>query len=573
MLKNIFLILDSQSKKKLIFLILSNILIGILEMLSFSSIYIYIKFILFEELMFKEYFLQIYPSFFNLDKFNQTIILSIFIFSLFAFKNIILIGLLKIEARITEIIFYNLKKNICRIFFKIPFQQLSFKYTTDEIINILMKDTEKFRYTLTEFVKISRESIIIFCLILLIFLQTPILSLFSLMFFLILSSLIIFYFKPIIKKLGKGLRQRDGELINKSINIFLSIKIIKLFRNEIFFQKDINNSIKELEGINKKFYFISYQPKIFFEVTTVFLILFMIIFLTFSGSDMKEFTPLVTLIAATFVRMMPSFSLISSSMNAIKYNEPSARKLLENLEFLKKFDITIDESNKFSSDNNDLNKVKITLNNVSFHFEDKEIFRNLNFEVLPNSFVSIFGDSGAGKSTLLNIILGLFKPSSGKVLVNEQNISENINSWFSKVGYVDQETVILNNYSILENVAFGDKNPDIELFYSVMKKVNLFEFFMKLPEKENTKLTEFGKNLSGGQKQRIGIARALYQRPKVLLLDEPTSALDESNEIEIFEYLKKLKEDMIILMVTHKIKAKEYSDKSYKITNNNIIEE
>ena len=154
-----------------------------------------------------------------------------------------------------------------------------------------------------------------------------------------------------------------------------------------------------------------------------------------------------------------------------------------------------------------------------------------------------------------------------------ENINQDINFWFSKVGYVDQETVILNNYSILENVAFGDKNPDIELFNSVMKKVNLYEFFMKLPHKENTKLTEFGKNLSGGQKQRIGIARALYQKPKVLILDEHTSAIDETNEIEIFEYLKKLKEDMIILMVTHKIKAKKYSDKSYKITNNNIIEE
>ncbi len=573
MLKNIFSILDAESKKKLIFLILSNILIGILEMISFSSIYVYIKFILFEELIFQEYFFKIYPSFFDLNKFNQTIILSIFIFSLFAFKNLFLIGLLKIEARITEIIFFNLKKNISRIFFKIPFQQLLFKYTTDEIINILMKDTEKFRYTLTEFVKISRETIIIFCLILLIFLQTPILSLFSLIFFLLLSSIIIFYFKPIIKKLGKSLRQRDGELINKSINIFLSIKIIKLFRKELFFQKDIKNSIRELEDINKRFYFISYQPKIFFEVITVFLILFMIIFLTFSGSDMKEFTPLVTLIAATFVRMMPSFSLISSSMNAIKYNEPSARKLLENLQFLKKFDFNEDDSKKRFSYNNDFKNIEIILDNISFNFKDKEIFKNLNVKIYPNSFISIFGESGAGKSTLLNIILGLFKPSTGKVSVNNQNINQDINLWFSQVGYVDQETVILNNYSILENVAFGDKNPDIELFNSVMKKVNLFEFFMKLPDKENTKLTEFGKNLSGGQKQRIGIARALYQKPKVLLLDEPTSALDETNEIEIFEYLKRLKKDMIILMVTHKIKAKTYSDKSFIIKDNKIIEE
>ena len=154
----------------------------------------------------------------------------------------------------------------------------------------------------------------------------------------------------------------------------------------------------------------------------------------------------------------------------------------------------------------------------------------MNIKILSNNFICIFGDSGAGKSTLLNIILGLFKPTSGEVIFNQQNINNNINFWFSNIGYVSQDTVILNNYSILENVTFGDKNPDMELFNSVMKKVNLYEFFMNLPDKHNTKLTEFGKNLSGGQRQRIGIARALYQKPKVLLLDEPTSALDEINE-------------------------------------------
>ena len=173
---------------------------------------------------------------------------------------------------------------------------------------------------------------------------------------------------------------------------------------------------------------------------------------------------------------------------------------------------------------------------------------------------------------MLNILSGLIEPSSGKIFINKENIRQNINAWYSCVGCVDQETVILNDCSILENVAFGENKPDLNLFYSVMKKVNLYNFFMNLPNKENTKITEFGKNLSGGQKQRLGIARALYRKPKILLLDEPTSALDESNETEILEYLGKLKKDMIIVMATHKIKAKNYSDKSLIINKNKLME-
>ena len=572
MIKNILSILDPQSKKKLFLFILSSILIGILEMISFSSIYVYLKFILFDELIFSKYFYQIFPLFFELNKINQNIILSLFILGLFVFKNVFLIILLKIEALIIKIIFYNLKKNISRVFFRIPYQVLLYQYTTDEMINILMKDTEKYRYSLTEFVKISRETIIVTCLILLIFLQSFILSIFSITFFFILLALMLLYFRPTLKKLGKKLREADGSLIKKSLNIFLSLKIIKLFRKELYFQKDITHSIGELEEINKKWYFITYLPKIFFEITTVFLVLLIIIFLTFSENKINEFTPLITLIAAIFVRMMPSFSLISSSINAIKYNEPSVIKLKDNLDFVKKFDFTPTKKQKIKSKENIDEKININLKKIYFRFKEKVIFKDLNIKFYPNSLTCIFGESGAGKSTFLNILSGLIKPTEGEVLNNNFNIHDSINEWYSKIGYVEQETVILNDCSILENVAFGDEKPDLDLFKSVMKKVNLFDFFMELPNKENTKITEFGKNLSGGQKQRLGIARALYQKPKILLLDEPTSALDELNEIEIFEYLKELKKDLIIIMVTHKIKAKEYADKSFNINNNKIIE-
>ena len=136
----------------------------------------------------------------------------------------------------------------------------------------------------------------------------------------------------------------------------------------------------------------------------------MITFLSFSNSDISKLIPLVTLIAATFIRMMPSFSLISSSLNAIKYNEPSTKKLRENLDFLKTF-----ENNEFSKTFADLDfkidkNFEINLDNLNFNFKDKTIFKNLKLTLKSNNLVTIFGESGSGKSTFLNILSGLIKP-------------------------------------------------------------------------------------------------------------------------------------------------------------------
>ena len=369
--------------------------------------------------------------------------------------------------------------------------------------------------------------------------------------------------------MGKRLRQVDGSLIKQSLNIFLSIKIIKIFRKENYFQNDLVNSLKEYEDIQRKFYILKNLPRLFFELLTIILILTLILFFTHSNNNINELIPLIALISATFIRMMPSFAIINSSLNAIRFNETSTNKLNTDLKFLENNKLQKNIKNSKIVSFGDEKELNINLKNVHFNFKEKTIYDNLNLSISSKSFVSIFGESGSGKSTLLNIISGLFQTSNGKVLVNNIDIQDNLEYWHSKIGYVDQETTILND-TILQNIAFGENEPNVDQFYHVLKKVKLYDFCISLPNKENTVLTEFGKNLSGGQKQRIGIARALYQKSQILLLDEPTSALDEKNENEIFEHLRELKKSLTIIMVTHKTKAKEYSDKSLIINDGKI---
>ena len=570
MLKNILSNLDFASKKKLFILIISNFFIGILEMLSFGSIYVYLKFVLFDELIFKSHIIKLIPEFFEQTKIIQISIFSFMVFFLFLFKNTSLLLLIRLEAKISNQIFFNIKRRMSDILIGLPYELIFSRYSSDEIMNTFIIDTEKYKYTLTEFVKVSREFILIICLTLLITFQNYIVSLFAILFFIILTSIVLFYFKPITKKLGKRLRIIDGLLIKKSLNIFLSIKTIKIFKKENYFKKNLIDSLKEFEDINRIFYILKNIPRLFFELLTILLILILILYFTFNNNNINELVPLIALLTATFVRMMPSFASINSSLNAIKFNESSTKKLKENLDFLNQNKISIQNDNKKEVLNlNETGELNIDLKNIEFGFNSKLIFNNLNFTIPHNKFISIFGESGSGKSTLLNIISGLFTPSNGIVSVNGVNIFDDLGQWHSQVGYVDQETSILND-SILQNVAFGENNPDIDNFYNVLKKVKLYDYCMNLPDKEKTILTEFGQNLSGGQKQRIGIARALYKKSKILLLDEPTSALDEKNEIEIFQHLNELKKNLTVIMVTHKNKAREYSDKSFIIKNGQI---
>ena len=264
--------------------------------------------------------------------------------------------------------------------------------------------------------------------------------------------------------------------------------------------------------------------------------------------------------------------IYTNSINAIKYNQFSTDKLNKNISHLHSFNKLLNKTQNHKLNIDFDKEFKISLKNVNFKFKDKTIFNNLNVSFNSNSFISIYGKSGEGKSTLLNIISGLFKLDGGNIFVKEQSIYKNLDEWYSYIGYVDQETIILSDSSILENIALGEENPNIDIFRKVMKKVNLLDYVDSLPNKELTKVIEFGKNLSGGQRQRIGIARALYKEPKILLLDEPTSSLDEKNEKEILNYLNNLKKEMMIIMVTHRKSAEHYSDYIYNVSQGKISE-
>ncbi len=201
----------------------------------------------------------------------------------------------------------------------------------------------------------------------------------------------------------------------------------------------------------------------------------------------------------------------------------------------------------------------ITLENVSLQYGDTPALKNIELKVKKGTSIALVGDSGAGKSSLVNLLVRFYDPSSGKILINNQDYKNfTLPSLHKKIAYVTQRIYIFND-TIAANVAYGEE-IDENRVQKALEKAYAMEFIEKLKEGIYTVLSESGDNLSGGQRQRIALARALYKSPDILILDEATSALDNKSEALIQKALHTLKNEMITFTVAHRLSTIEDAD-------------
>ncbi len=212
----------------------------------------------------------------------------------------------------------------------------------------------------------------------------------------------------------------------------------------------------------------------------------------------------------------------------------------------------------------------ISVSNLAFNYLDNSSFKlhEISVDIQPGKSLAIVGPSGSGKSTLVDLIIGLQTPTSGSVLISGLPPAEAINKWPGSISYVAQDTIIIEG-TIKENVCLGyDSNSIPEyLVLEALNKANLRNFVDTLPKGLNTQVGERGTKLSGGQRQRLGIARALINNPKIIILDEATSSLDSSTESEINETFENLKDSVTLIIIAHRLSSVRNSDKVIYINN------
>lgn len=216
----------------------------------------------------------------------------------------------------------------------------------------------------------------------------------------------------------------------------------------------------------------------------------------------------------------------------------------------------------------------IEIKNLYKNFGNQDILKNVNAKIYDKDKVVILGPSGCGKSTLLRCINLLERPSSGQILFNNIDITQNninINKIRSKMGMVFQNFNLFPHLNILKNIMLAPTTLKIKT--SLQAQKHAMELLEKIGLADKAKA--FPSQLSGGQKQRIAIIRALAMDPEIMLLDEPTSALDPKMTAEVLDLIKDIskKSEMTMIIVTHELSfAKDIANKIFFMQDGNILE-
>lgn len=567
----LFSILTTAQKKECFFIIFTMIIGAILEAVGIGTILPLISVIENENIFSKYPQIKYITNSIGIITHTQFIIaVSILLIFVFVLKNLYLAWQLKLQIN------FSLKNQV--YFSKMLMREYLFKpylfhlnHNTATILrNVNASGTIIFSNMYVSAFQLLTEIVTGFVIWSMLLLIDPFTATIAAGFMVLILYSIIKTFRKKISEQGKKQNQYSAAYL-KWVNQGLgAIKETKVLRKESYFLQAFSKTYEEYGDSNKRFLFLNQVPRMIIESTVVCGLLLLIIVKIILGTPANEIVPLLGVLALAAFRLMPSANRIVNLSNNIRFNMPFFNELYDEFVKIKNSSLLTNEA---FIDKEKISKIpfnkQIKIDDLCFgYLNSKNVLTDISFEIPKGKFIGIIGPSGAGKTTFVDILLGLLEPTAGKITVDGIDIFSNIRGWQANLAYVPQSIYLIDG-TIKENIALGfaENEIDDELINKVLHMAELYDFVYSQPENINTNVGERGVKLSGGQRQRIGIARALYQKPEVLILDEATSALDNETEKSITDTILKLKGKITIIAIAHRTSTLEQCDFKVKFEN------
>ena len=572
-MKNYINLLTKENSKHIILFIILNIILVFAETFSIALIPLFIDLIVSSKPILPKYF-SFFNNLFNSANKDSLLNLGIIFFTIIFFiKNFFYLSVVFYQASLKKKFNYYLKKKFLGLYIFAPFETMK-SYNTSEILRNTDTEVQNYVTNFFNILKFSKDFLLLLAIFFLLLVVDVYSTIIALLFLIFCILLYFFGFYNYLNKLG--LRRLNSvnavyQWINQTCG---AIKEIKITRKENKVLENFSNKVSTFEESKKITEIISALPAAIFEIVFVFIILFLIKFLT--HADSINALPSLTLYIVAFIRLSPVVSRFGTSISVLRSFNPSVQLLNNEINKLEKYTQSEKSLYKFKKDSVKFTK-DFELNLISFKYNDgiQNIFEDFNLRIKKGKSIAFLGKSGSGKTTLINIVCGLLRPTSGKMLVDGRPINENIMGWQKNIGLISQDNYLLDD-TLQNNIIFlNDKNSvdkkklDDAIFYS-----GVSEFLDDLKNGLNTEIGEKGSILSSGQIQRVALARLLYRDPEVLILDEFTNSLDPNNEDFILEKLKQLqnKKNKTYIIISHKLKPLKICDEIMIMEKGKILE-
>lgn len=493
--------------------------------------------------------------------------------AVFLLKNLLAIVAIYISARFSCKVIRGLGTRMMKAYMD---RDYSFFVNTNvsELYRGINTDTVRVYELLNSGIQLVKSFMIIFVLLLFLICTSWQMTVGIILSAALVFALIMRGFRKVVKENGEKNREYSAIAVKNVLEAFAGIKEILVLNRQQYFVDVYKKSYAGVQKTQIKKTMAESSPIYILEAVLVCAVMVIMSFTYMSVNDLTSIVPTLAIFAYACIRILPLLGKVAGLTNVITFQSISLDAVYN--EFKKMESLGKNKLSQMTgTDGTIAFQSKIEFQNVywTYNTEENYVLKDLSLTIGKGEAIAFIGKSGAGKSTLVDIILGLFVPQRGNVLIDGKDASIYRQKWSQLVGYVPQTNYLLDD-SIRHNIAFGIEEADIdeEKVWQAVRKAQMEEYIDTLPDGIETVVGERGVRLSGGQRQRIVIARALYNNPAILILDEATSALDGETEAAVVSALESLKGELTLVVVAHRLSTIKGCDSIYEIVDGHAVE-